>query len=208
MTCAKTIVHIGLTLVFAALAGCSSTPEPEVADTGTFEDVFKETVARISTSNLDEAAWWFRPYYRRLLEMDHQYTALWIMRTHGRLFATRKLEPLLDKTEGRARRNAAVALCLFSYGLHPKAYTILTGLGQDDRYVGTARWELQKPGTQEMARKEAGVAKDEWKGMSRAQKWAKLKSSWAAEEGGKEEALESEPADAKRRPGDQAADER
>lgn len=189
-------LHIGLGLFLAALnCGCAETDTSASVDENCFDKVFNQTIDRVIEwrtrgcefeehgGEIEDTAWWFRPYYHKLVAMDDQYLPLRIMRCHGHPYATQQLELLLETTEGQDLKNTAAALYLFSYGLHPKAHSVLRGMDGGFHTLSIMRQAMRYPRQYEEARQQAGVPRDEWEQLSRSEKWMKLKRAWAPDNG-------------------------
>jgi len=164
-------------------AGCVVPRSRREIEEEALDVAFDVTLLRLTNQNVREAAWWFRPYYGRLVRrLDRETVAPTAVLTlcHGRAYAVRKLEPFL-KTE-REEKLVLIAVLVhgLSYNLHPGARFILRSMGRGDRLVVAALNPPPKAAAwaDDEARKEAGAEPKDWKLLTDEQKWEKLRAAW------------------------------
>ena len=145
--------------------------------------VVDETLLRMTKRNLDEAAWWFRPYYGELVErLDRRsyFLISCITGSHEPKHAVRQLEPFLRSEKGDRLILVAALIHEFSYGLHPAARSILLRVDKADDLVSSALHptDLLPSELDEAAREEARDTPEDWKKMTAEEKWRSLRGTW------------------------------
>lgn len=175
---------IAAVLLAIGASGCRGGAE-KVADQAIFDAKLAEVRAS-GVSGLPAKAGWFRPYYHQLLGVEGDfYVVPAIMTQHGRWYAIQQLERLLEVERGESQKRAAALLYVFSFQLHPRAETLLRRLDQGDPMVRAVLSSQRAAEQDEEARQITHVSVEAWSGLSKAEKWAKVRA-----------ALSSRPVDA------------
>ena len=171
----------------ALLAACTADNGPRaLSKDEALSMVFDETYDRVTNSNVSDAAWWFKPYYKELvrkLDTSSFIKVVSIMYEHGRGYAIERLEPCLQSTTGE--KQVLVAACIYSlsFCLHPKAEQVLRSTDNRHEIVSSSLHlsPLASQRLDEAARKSADIEASTWAELSKSEKWKALRKAWQAE---------------------------